>query len=60
MDTNYKQPTESFITYNTSQTTRGGRAHGKQCGPAPQPGRSQQGQLIWKATSTHGKKTQKK
>ena len=39
MDTNYKQPIENFNTYNKNQTTLGEHAHGKQCGPPPQPGR---------------------
>ena len=55
MDTNYKQPIESFNTYNKNRTTQREHAHGKQCGPAPQPGRPQQGQLIWKAASSYGK-----
>ena len=48
MDTNYKQPIEGFNTYNKNQTTQGEHSQLKQCGPAPQPGRPQHGQLIWK------------
>ena len=41
MDTNYKQPAESFNTYNKNQTTLGEHEHGKQCEPAPLPGHLQ-------------------
>ena len=42
MDTNYKQPIESFNTHNKNQTTLLKCAPAKQCGAAPQPGRPQQ------------------
>ena len=43
-----QQPIESFNINNKNQTALWEHAHGKQCGPAPQPGHPQQGQLIWK------------
>ena len=49
---NYKQPIESFNTYNKNETALGEHAHGKQCQPAPQPGHPQWGQLIWKGASS--------
>ena len=38
MNTIYKQPMENFNTYNKNLTTLE-HARGKQCVPAPQPGR---------------------
>ena len=55
MDTNYKQPIESFNTFNKNQTTLWEHSPGKQCGPGPQPTRQQQGQLIWTEASSYGK-----
>ena len=55
MDMNYKHLMESFKAYNKKQTTLGEHAHGKQCGLAPQPGRPQQGQLIWTGAGSYGK-----
>ena len=52
MDTNYKQPLKSFNTYNKNSTTLGELAHRNLCRRAPQPGRPQQGQLIWKGASS--------
>ena len=52
MDTNYKQTTEKFCTYNINQTTIREDAHGKHCGSPPQPARAQQGQLISSSSSS--------
>ena len=55
MDTNYNKPIESFNTYNKNQTTLGEHALLKQLGPAPQQGRPQKDQVIWKGASSYGK-----
>ena len=38
----------NFSTYNTDQNTLLEHVDGKNCDPAPQPARSEHGQLIWK------------